>query len=227
MAKRIEINQGDRYNRLTIIKEVFAKSRRSFLCKCDCGNKIEVMLYKLRNGHTTSCGCYHKEKVAKTNIKIKTTHGLSSNPLYCVWLAIKNRCYNFNNKQYHNYGGRGIKVCKEWCDDVESFIKWCLRNGYKKGLEIDRIDNNGNYEPNNCRFIDKSGNQMNKRKKKNCSSKYRGVSFYKATGKWMASVAIGNGKQKYLGLHDTELEAVKAYDAYIVENNLPNKLNFS
>lgn len=216
MSKRIEVNQGDRYNKLTIVKEVFTKSRRAFLCRCDCGNETEVILNNLRTGNVTSCGCYHKE--------VKTTHGLSSHPLCSVWHGMKRRCYSKKDDHYYNYGGRGITVCDEWLNDLNSFIEWGLSNGYKKGLEIDRIDNNKGYSPDNCRFLTKVSNLFNKRVQGKV--RYRGVSFYESRDKYKSRVAIGNGKEKFIGYFDTAIEAARAYDKYIIANNLPNKLNF-
>lgn len=89
-------------------------------------------------------------------------HGLRYCKLYQVWLAMKGRCYNKRNPAYKNYGGRGIAVCGEWLDDFKAFYTWCHKNGYSSGLEIDRVDNDGNYEPSNCRIVINLINQRNK-----------------------------------------------------------------
>lgn len=228
--RKIEIKTIDKHGMLTIIREIephvqpSGQTKRKVLCECDCGNKKEVQLHNLRSGHTTSCGCHQKEKTAEVNI----THGMYNHHLYMVWNSMKDRCNNSNHKQYSDYGGRGITVCPEWnSSDATAFLEWALASGYKKGLQIDRIDNNKGYNPSNCRFVTRSTNQMNKRKYKNCSSNYRGVSFKKDRNKYEAHIAISDGKIKYLGSFETELEAAKAYDSYIIENNLPNKLNFN
>ena len=103
---------------------------------------------------------------------MRKTHGMSKNKFYQVWNGIKQRCYNENNKQYKNYGKRGIKVCDEWLNNFEAFYEWAIDNGYKEGLQIDRINNNGNYEPNNCRWVDRYVNNDNRRN--NITFTYKG-----------------------------------------------------
>ena len=129
-----------------------------WLCKCDCGNYVTVRAYSLKN-NTRSCGCLQKELTSMS----KKTHGLSKNILYSVMYSIKNRCYNKNEPSYKYYGKRGIIICNEWKNNFISFYNWAINNGYKKGLTIDRIDVNGNYEPNNCRWITIQEQQKNKR----------------------------------------------------------------
>lgn len=130
-----------------------------YLCKCDCGNTVEVDRNSLRFNKTKSCGCIKSEK---SRLR-KTTHGLSKTKLYRTYNGMKNRCYRENLKEYCNYGGRGIKVCNEWLNDFNAFYIWAMNNGYSEGLSIDRIDVNGNYEPNNCRWITMTKQASNKR----------------------------------------------------------------
>lgn len=101
-----------------------------------------------------------KFKKGKNHILYK--HGLSYHPLYKLLIYMKNRCYSPNNTRYKNYGGRGIKICKEWLDSPKAFVNWALANGYKKGLQIDRADNDGDYEPSNCRFVINAVNNQNR-----------------------------------------------------------------
>ena len=129
-----------------------------WLCKCDCGNKTIVSAGSLKNGNTKSCGCIRKKYMTEKNIK----HNLCGHPLYFVFFAMKQRCYNENNKRYHRYGGRGIKIYKEWYYNFKKFYGWAMKNGYQKGLTIDRIDNNGHYIPSNCRFVTNIININNK-----------------------------------------------------------------
>lgn len=152
---------GKKYGRLTLT-DSFSRNNKSvlyFVCKCDCGNTKKVKLDNLKTNLTTSCGCYAKEQAAIA----KTTHGNSKHPLYTKRRNIIDRCYNINHISYTNYGGRGITVCKEWLDDFNSFYKWAIDVGWQEGLDIDRIDNNGNYEPSNCHFVKPHINALNKR----------------------------------------------------------------
>lgn len=127
--------------------------------KCKCGKEGNSVFTLIKAGHTNSCGCYRYERVKKVNSR----HGLSSHPLYQVYEGMNDRCYNPMNKQYHDYGGRGIIVCESWVNDKLSFFNWALQSGWAEGLEIDRINNDDNYSPANCRFVTRKVNNRNKR----------------------------------------------------------------
>lgn len=144
------------FGKLKVIKRVenTKDGLVQWLCECECGEKTIVRTSYLNNGHTKSCGCF--------KIENKTIHGDYKTKLYKVFLQMKDRCNNPNNTSYKNYGGRGIKVCEKWEEDFKLFKEWALQNGYKEGLTIDRIDFNGNYEPNNCRWITNKEQQNNK-----------------------------------------------------------------
>jgi hypothetical protein len=166
MPARIEIVPGERHGRLTIIGESESKISgnqlyRMVQCRCDCGKIGSIRLSSLRTGNTTSCGC-HAAEVAKQNGLNSKTHGLSQHSLYDVWTGMKQRCYDQNHRRYHRYGGRGITVCEAWYNNVESFYEWAMASGYQEGLEIDRIDNNQGYSPDNCRWVTPKENQRNR-----------------------------------------------------------------
>jgi len=164
MSKKMEI-VGQKFGRLTVLEfwdiriRTGDKKESRWLCKCECGNEAIVVGSSLRSGGTSSCGCLKKEIIKKTF----TTHGMSADPLYYVWKNMLERCSNEDLKFFKHYGGRGISVCAEW-KDMNKFIDWANRNGYKKGLEIDRIDNDGNYIPNNCRFTTRKEQLLNTRR---------------------------------------------------------------
>lgn len=142
---------GQKFGRLTAVRiHLEPGARTKWLCRCECGKEKVIPLGSLTSGRGKSCGCLRRENTSKTFRK----HGLMDEPLYSTWISMRSRCRNKKNPSYKRYGSRGIDVCPEW-DDFRSFYKWAMTNGYKAGLSIDRIDNDGNYEPNNCRWADK------------------------------------------------------------------------
>ncbi len=148
---------GRKFGRLSLIQpssEVLMGKKHDFMC--DCGNEKTLSLSNIGSGQTKSCGCLLG--INKHSFK----HGLHMTKEYSVWHTMKTRCYNKNAKNYPRYGGRGIHVCDSWKSDPESFVKWCRENGYKEGLQLDRIDNNGPYSPNNCRFVEPKVNANNR-----------------------------------------------------------------
>lgn len=147
---------GTRFGRLTVEKRLPNKNGIiQWLCKCDCRNTIVVRPAELNNGHIKSCGCFRKEGR-------KPKHGMSGSKLNQVWNSMKGRCMNPSDRAFRYYGGRGITVCDEWRNSFQSFYDWAVANGYQSGLTIDRIDNDGNYEPNNCRWVTNAEQQKNK-----------------------------------------------------------------
>ena len=145
---------GQRFGRLVVIHledDYVSPSgyhKKRWLCHCDCGNDVIVWSGNLINSHTQSCGCQHLEKIATGNTK----HGIRNTRVYRIWTDIITRCENPNSEYYGKYGGRGIKMCDEWRNDPLSFYEWSIANGYADGLSIDRKNNDGNYEPSNCRW---------------------------------------------------------------------------
>jgi len=156
--------KGQKFNRLTVVKFSHVQNGNAhWVCSCECGNKTTVSRSSLKRETIKSCGCLRKEIGRKKFLKNPNNHGLRCHPLYDVWDAMKQRCTNPNSLSFRYYGARGISVCDEWINDPVAFIDWAKRNGYKMGLEIDRRNNDGNYCPENCRFVTRKENMNNKR----------------------------------------------------------------
>ena len=150
---------GQRFGRIIVIEKTDRRSGRHIIwkCKCDCGKETFVSGNNLRSGNTTSCGCLNKELVI--------THGQSYSSEYGSWKMMKDRCYNLKNKQFKDYGGRGIEVCDRWKDSFENFFEDMGPKSSGKH-SIDRIDVNGNYDPENCKWstdVEQNRNKRNQR----------------------------------------------------------------
>ena len=153
-----------KFNKLTVIRLTDKRTTKGdtiWKCQCDCGNITYVSGGHLKSGHTKSCGCNKARLKGSKNYFYK--HGLYGTRLYKIFFNMKTRCFNSNFTEYNNYGGRGITICKEWSNNFMSFYNWAMENGYKENLTLDRIDTNGNYEPNNCRWITRKKQCNNKR----------------------------------------------------------------
>jgi len=162
MGKKIEM-KGQKFIRLLVLYE--CEERKNGLvvwrCKCDCGKEVEVRGCDLRSGKVISCGCLGREKTIKACTTHGFTRGYQQHTLYRKIAGMIQRCENPNDRQYHNYGARGITVCPEW-HDPKTFYDWAISNGWEEGLQIDRIDVDGGYEPGNCRFVTIKEQQRNK-----------------------------------------------------------------
>lgn len=162
MTNRVPYNlinmTGEVFGKLTVINQTEGKRRCCWDCLCECGTIKSVERANLISGRQVSCGCLNREK-AKDRY---TTHGHSKTSLYKVWSYMITRCYNENVDHYYNYGGRGISVCERWRTDFMNFYD-DMHIGYIKGLHLDRIEVNGNYEPGNCRWVTAKENARNKR----------------------------------------------------------------
>ena len=153
---------GKTFGQLTVVSEAGRSESRHILyeCICECGNHKIVSGKELLSGHTRSCGCM--QRVIHGGRRVNNTERL-----YNVWNGMKNRCRQRNDRNYKYYGSRGISVCDEWMD-YKTFRAWAYANGYDESAPymkctIDRIDNDGNYEPNNCRWVSMKEQSMNKR----------------------------------------------------------------
>jgi len=202
---KAEVEIGGRYGKLTVVS-VYRKDGRgnSYLCKCDCGNEVILCrshLLGVKNRCANkSCGCSHDKQ-----------NGMSVEypRLYFVYKGMMRRCYDQNAVNYGRYGEKGTHVCDEWLDGFESFAQWALSNGYSDSLELDRIDYNGDYTPDNCRWADEFVQAHNKGIGRNNSTGIKGVCFSKQAGKYRAYI-MRYGVKHELGLFLTLEQAVKS-----------------
>lgn len=199
---------GKRFGRLVVKERVGSDQHKSalWLCKCDCDNEVIVVGTRLRNSHTRSCGCLQKDMMREK----QTKHNLycQNKDVFSVWSSMRQRCFNPNSKDYCNYGGRGIKVCSRWSDNKNGFENFYWDMGPRpEGHSIDRIDNDGDYCPENCRWADRSTQNKNRRRSKNATSKFFGVYWKKSANSWAVQI-----QAKYIGLFKKEKEAALAYD---------------
>ena len=163
MSRAID-ETGNRYGRLLVLERSDGiDGRAAWLCECDCGNHVIVKGKELRNGHTRSCGCLIHDITVNRNTKHGDATRSSRTRLYGIWLNMIARCNNPGRAQYKNYGGRGISVCDEWQKSYESFKNWAMQSGYCDDFTIDRMDVDGLYCPDNCRWVNRKTQNNNKR----------------------------------------------------------------
>lgn len=195
MPKNKKLEIGDVFGRLTVISLHHTKKYTNpsginknieyYLCKCECGNMIITSKDHLKRGRTRSCGCLFSETHTKHNIR--------HTRIYRIWCLMKSRCYSKNSNSYYNYGARGIRICKEWKENPMAFYDWAVANGYKDNLSIDRIDNNGNYEPSNCKWSTKQ--EQNKNQRRTRLITYKGQK--KCLADWEKELGFTKGKLGY------------------------------
>jgi hypothetical protein len=200
MGKYVDLT-GQRFGRLTVIEYAGKDKHRNilWLCKCDCGTETIVFSGNLKRGNTFSCGCYQRERTKDAH----TTHNLThTNPrLYEIWSDMKKRCFKPNTTGYIHWGGRGISVCHEWLE-YKSFYDWAISNGYKDFLTIERVDNDGNYEPDNCKWITKGEQSRN-------TTRNHKVTFNKETmtlSEWSRKMGMSASTLRFRLIHGWSVE---------------------
>ena len=175
---------GKRFGRLEVIAydSMSKNGHTKWLCRCDCGKEMVKFGTNLRKGHTVSCGCYRLEQTSKA----KKTHGMRHTPTYKTWCSMKERCLNENSNSYQGYGSEGIKIHQLWIDSFEEFFKDMGER--PEGTSLDRIDPNGDYTPENCRWVDGSNQAFNKNLRVNNKSGKTGVKFDTKRNRWIATI---------------------------------------
>jgi hypothetical protein len=173
-----------------------------------CGKPYKASVYDVSKKHEHSCGCLK--------------HGLTDHRLHRIWNAMKQRCYRVKNDKYPYYGGRGITVCDEWKNDFMAFYTWSMANGYADDLQVDRKDNDGNYCPENCRWVTRFVNMQNTGTRKQTASGYRGV--FRQNNKWRVKIC-SDGFHYHLGYFDSPEEAALVYNNWVIENKTSHALN--
>lgn len=201
------MNIDDKMNKLTLVEILHKKDSKGSTRKfgkfvCECGSTKLINFNNVISGKVVSCGCYRKQSL------LNRKHDLSDSPEYNSWSHMKERCYSESCKDYENYGGRGIKVCKRWLESFENFYK-DMGNRPDLTYSIDRIDVDGDYYPENCRWASKSEQNYNTRIQKNNTSGRTGVSFNEKTNLWVARINV-KGKAIFLGYFNSFENACEA-----------------
>ena len=210
IMKRIEYKKGQKLGNCIYLNDVIEgnEKRRSALFRCKCGKEFVANIFRIKSGHTKSCGCLC--------IKYPGFHGTKT---YQIWYGMKSRCYNKNVPQYKHYGERNITICNDWLNNIQTFHDYIidLPNAFKNGYSLDRINVNGNYEPRNVRWATNHIQRVNQEKRKTNTSGFVGVS--KSCGKYTSSITV-NRNRIWFGYFKSIQYAVNARNNYIIKNKL-------
>lgn len=194
------------------------QKKRFAIYQCDCGNEFKTQIVHIKNNLVKSCGCLKSKNISIMNIK----HGLRNHRLYSIWKNMISRCTNPKAVNYEKYGAKGITVCERWLS-VSNFIE-DMYPSFVEGLSLDRKNNDLGYSIDNCRWVTKTVQSRNRDKQKRNTLGFKGVKKNKSS----FNVRIGvNYKLINLGSFNTAEEAGRAYDKYVIDNNLEHSLNFS
>ena len=216
---------GSRFGRWIVLSfsHVGYNHRKYWLCRCDCGTERIIAARHLVSGESRSCGCLHRERVIKHG-GCRRDGKRACSAEYAAWRGMLHRCENQTNKYWYRYGGRGISVCPQW-HKFENFLA-DMRLKPSPDLSLERIDNDAGYSPANCKWATAQEQNANrhcaksyerkqvagKPKRKDSTSKFKGVSFFKRDGVWQALIGVSKGKAVYLGRFATEIEAARAFN---------------
>lgn len=218
MAKKTLKLEGLVFNFLKVI-ERNPEDPREWLCECVCGNICKTTPQRLRGNRSKSCGCMKSKLLSQAHVRHGGYSEGKNTPAYQSFVAMLHRCYDIKRQAYKNYGGRGITVCERWLEESpKGFLNFLEDMGERpEGTSLDRVDNEGNYSKENCRWSSRSTQANNRRrlKRKGASSKYNGVSY--ARGRWAARIGDGLGGVINIGYYPSEEEAAIAYNAKALE----------
>lgn len=200
---------GMKFSRLFVKSEAGSnkKKLKQWLCVCDCGNEKVVAGSDLISGNTKSCGCLNIERIRERSLKHGHTKQYKLSPEYQSWRSMIKRCTQIKNVAYHNYGGRGIKVCDRWIERFENFFE-DMGKKPSPNQSLDRIDVNGNYEPGNCKWSTGFEQSRNQRLSRKSNSGVRGVSWNARDKLWYAVINVDK-KRKHIGCFKTKEEAIE------------------